>query len=85
MKHLEQYSLLLLEGILTIEHQTLYFLLPKRLTVLKVTKEFEHRSETKYGLFRKVTEAVCCLCILWSVVCTLWYIVHCAILLAPSS
>ena len=54
MKHLEQYSLLLLEGILTIEHQTLYFLLPKRLTVLKVTKEFEHRSETKYGLFRKV-------------------------------
>ena len=55
MKDLEQYSLLLLEGILTIEHQTLYFLLPKRLTVLKVTKEFEHRSETKYGLFRKVT------------------------------
>ena len=55
MKHLEQYSLLLLEGILTIEHHTLYFLLPKRLTVLKVTKELEHRSETKYGLFRKVT------------------------------
>ena len=55
IKHLEQYSLLLLEGILTIEHQTLYFSLPKRLTVLKVTQEFEHRSETKYGLFRKVT------------------------------
>ena len=58
IKHLEQYSLLLLGGILTIEHQTLYFLLPKRLTVLKVTKEFEHRSETKYGLFRKVTETL---------------------------
>ena len=56
MKDLEQYSLLLLEGILTIEHQTLYFYYQKRLTVLKVTKEFEHHSETKYGLFRKATK-----------------------------
>ena len=55
MKHLEQYSLLLLEGILTIEHQTLYFLLPKRLTVLKVTKEFKHHSKTNCGPFWKVT------------------------------